>query len=226
MEYSYLLLGLFCSFVFGLIYFFRKDLRKSMLFVGLLVGVSGLFLEYFIWTKDWWQPDLIFGSVIGIEDFLFGFGVAGIILALYPLTFSKVFFDLKEGNNWKLFLLLFGLSNILGFGFFFVFGFNSFHASIIAMIVPSIIIYFFRRDLILPSLFSGILVVILFIPVYNLGFAIDPTAFDWWAKKSINEIFVFGTPLEDLLWFFGTGVYTSLLYPIFANKSFRRRKIK
>src|SRR6266403_2714600 len=67
----------------------RKDLRKMMLWFGIILAILGMFMGYFWWTADWWHPATITGTRVGIEDFISGVGIVGITMAIYPLLFKK-----------------------------------------------------------------------------------------------------------------------------------------
>ena len=86
-TYSYLLMDFGFLIVWLILYFLRKDVRKVMWFVSLPLGFMGPFLEY-VYVNDWWRPLTITGTLLGIEDFLFGFGIGGISAAIYEELFK------------------------------------------------------------------------------------------------------------------------------------------
>jgi hypothetical protein len=55
----------------------RKDQQHEMLKVGFLVGVLSVITCYLWWIQDWWSPQNITGTKIGVEDFLIGFFAGG-----------------------------------------------------------------------------------------------------------------------------------------------------
>src|SRR3989344_8307415 len=76
--------------VFEIIYNSRKDLRRRMLRMGIVVGFAGILSEA-VFFQDYWHPPLVlrFGRFGGIEDFFFGFAFGGICVALYDVVFHK-----------------------------------------------------------------------------------------------------------------------------------------
>ena len=55
-AYGYLLGALFVAVICVIFLLLRPDLRREMVYVGLLAAVGGIFLEYVLWTRDWWHP--------------------------------------------------------------------------------------------------------------------------------------------------------------------------
>ena len=75
-KYSYLIADLTLLFVWIILFWHRKDVRREMLIVSIIFGFAGLLVEP-IYFQDWWHPLTITGTKIGLEDFLFGFWVGG-----------------------------------------------------------------------------------------------------------------------------------------------------
>ena len=73
------------------IFFLRKDLRPILLFMGLLSIPLSLIAEYYWWTNDWWQPQTITNTRIGIEDMLLSFTSVGVSACLYLALTGKAF---------------------------------------------------------------------------------------------------------------------------------------
>ena len=76
-RFAYFLGTMVYVVVWLFLYYFRKDLRKEMLFFSFWVGFLGWFSAYFWWSIDWWHPQEILGTRAGIEDFLIGFTGGG-----------------------------------------------------------------------------------------------------------------------------------------------------
>lgn len=112
-QYTYLILDLCFFIVWLFLFFWRKDTRKEMLVMSCLFGAVGV-VTAFVYTKDWWQPLTIAGTVVGIEDFLFGAMIGGISAVIYEELFKKrlrprrVNAKIKKINNFAfiVFLLL------------------------------------------------------------------------------------------------------------------------
>jgi len=63
--------------------------RKNMIFFGLLLAGPAMIGEYLWWTKDWWHPQTITGTRVGIEDFIASFTHLTIPSFIYKYTFGK-----------------------------------------------------------------------------------------------------------------------------------------
>jgi len=220
MEYhfSYLIGDLSLLFVWLILFLYRKDTRKEMIWISLIFGFAGLFSEL-IYTIDWWGPMTITGTLIGIEDFLFGFAIGGISSIIYEIIFNKKH-SKKEFNfkNKKLYLII-GILIILFFGLFYLFNINSFYSTIIAFIVAIIYMWIKRPDLIKNSLASGFLLII----ISSIGFIIPELITPGWVESvwyftNIPKKIIFFVPLEDIIWFFLAGSFIGPLYEFWKNK--------
>ncbi len=87
-QYTYIIGNLILLAIWAFFFIRRKDTRKEMLTISLIFGFVGPLAEA-IYIKDWWQPLTITGTRIGIEDFLFGFLIGGIISIIYEHLFQK-----------------------------------------------------------------------------------------------------------------------------------------
>lgn len=211
--------------VWLILYMHRKDLRPEMIFMGTLVSLCALILEAFVWTKDWWQPKTITGTVVGIEDALLGFLVGGIIVSIYEEVFKDrlVHIRSKKEHHLKHFLIVIVLSIVIGNYTFFHLNMHSYYASILSMSIPTLAIYFYRRDLIILSLATGAMTTFISIPIYCIIFFFNPNFINIWLHQNISGIMPLGIPIEDLVWFFVTGVFISPLYEFW--KGYRLEKL-
>lgn len=217
-KYTYLLMGV-CFFVIWLILFLiRKDVRREMLIMSLIFGLCGPLTDI-VYYRDWWSPLTITNSVISIEAFIVGFSLGGII----PIIYEEIFKDhLKERRRNKRRRELdtgffFGILTIIGgifFGSHFLLGINSLIATILAMTIPTALIWYKRRDLIKMSLMSGVLTLGIAMIVYSALNFITP---DWvktfWQFKNISNLIVFSVPIDDVIWYFLAGCLIATLYP-------------
>ena len=144
-QYTYLIGNIIGLIIWIFIFLRRKDLRKEMLLLSFIFGISGLFAEI-IYTKDWWQPLTITNTRIGIEDFFFGFIIGGVSAVIYSFLFNKrtkitKVKEMKEKRRDINFLMTLSLMAIITFLGFFILKFNSFVSTILAFIIPIILIY-------------------------------------------------------------------------------------
>src|SRR3989339_609871 len=200
-QYSYLIGDLVLLVFWSILFYLRKDVRKEMLAISLIFGIIGIFTG-FIYFLDWWHPQTITNTTISLEDFLFGFVIAGIASVIDITLFRKKlkFKKLKQKLKSNKILLL-----------VFVF-------AIIFFLILIFFIWFKRKDLILNSLISGILLVIISVPAYLIPEFITP---GWiqasWYFENLSGITFFKVPIEDFIWIFLTGAFIGPLYEFYKE---------
>lgn len=216
-TYSYLLLGMLFFIFWIILFFWRKDTRKPMLFFSFLFGIGGLLVEP-IYTHDWWKPITITGTLVGFEDFLFGFVIGGIATVLYEDIFKKkvkirkksLKIEEKETINFVLLIITFAG---LFFGSFFILNLNTLYSSLISFIFGIAFIFYKRKDLIIDSLVSGILLLVLSFIVYSTLNLITPGWVDeFWYFRNVPYIIFLGVPIDDIIWYFLAGAFIAPLY--------------
>ena len=212
MQYAYLVgVGIF-SVIWFILFWFRKDLRREILSLSIIGGL--LFPLALIFLPDYWNPEHIFSNLLGIEDFLFAFTIAGIGAVLYEIIFKKIHTLCECRKKDPRSLLIIAIIAIFIFASLtFVFGVNSIYANYAAFL--SIFFYFiyFRRDLFWQAIFSGVLVSILMFIFYQIWTRIYPGIIDkWWQLQNISGILIFGVPLEELMWGFTWGLVGGIAY--------------
>lgn len=213
-QLSYLIANAALLLVWLLLFLWRKDTHKEMLIISTLFGIAGLASEP-IYTIDWWQPLTITGTRVGIEDFLFGFWVGGISAVIYEIVFKKKVRPRKIGTNYKPINLV-TLNIVLAllfFGGFFILRLNSFYASIFAFTPLILFIWIKRSDLIINSLFSGLLLSAVGLLWFWVPELITP---GWikthWLFENLSGVLILKAPLEDLIWGFLAGAFIGPLY--------------
>ncbi len=211
-QYAYLFGNLFILFpVWFLLYLHRRDLRVDILIMSLVFGICGPLSELW-YLQDYWQPQTITGTSIGIEDFLFGFFIGGIISVLYLEIFNKHISKKRTRNHPTRFFFLF-ITLIILFVSFYVFGLNSIYASVITFLALAIFIYHKRRDLFVDQLMSGIFLAGMMFLFYLVFLYIFPDAINrWWFLKNISGVLILGIPVEELLWAFSFGLVGGPIY--------------
>ncbi len=223
-QFSYFIGVLPLIAIWLLIFLLRKDLRKEMLSISIMFGIAGLLSEP-IYAYDWWKPLTITNTTIGIEDFLFGFTVAGISSSIYLFLTKKklvghrkfLVFHEKEymgKNKFRFWAEALSIATLF-FVSFFVLKLHSFWASLIAILIPTFYIWYKRPDLILDSLLSGFIIVLVAI-VGSFWFSelITPGWVDHtWLWDNLSGYVIAKAPLEDIIWFFITGL---LIAPYYA----------
>ena len=222
-TYAYLI-GTIVFFVPWVIFFYlRKDLRREMLLTSIAIAFGSVFTAYYWWTKDWWHPETITGTSVGIEDFLLGFSNGGIGAVAYEVFFKKREYKIKDNSSQveglAITLLTFSLLSFLFWGF----ELSSFIASSIAQLAGILLMFYYRRDLLWNGLFSGVLMVLISIPAYLIPEWLSPgTRENSWHYELLSNIRVLGIPIEDLIFYFIFGMWIGPLYELYYSKGLRK----
>ena len=211
------------------LFLWRKDIRKEILIISLIFGILGPFGQV-IYLEDWWSPLTVFGTKVSIEDFLFAFLVGGIASVIYEDIFKKrvkirkVSKEIEKRRNINLVLfMVFGISLFLVFHY--VFGLNTFYSSILLAISEILILYTQRRDLIIDSLVSGILLVLVSSLVYKITTLITPGWIDaFWHFKNTPYIIIWNLPIDDIVWYFLFGAGVGPLYEYWKEGKLIKKK--
>ncbi|MDP1729395.1 MAG: lycopene cyclase domain-containing protein [archaeon] len=228
-QYSYLLGDAVLLIIWFALFFWRKNIRKEMIIISSLFGVAGIIAQ-FVYTADWWHPLTITNTLVGIEDFIFGFSVGGIASIIYEEVFKKRIRlrkaskkrELQEDKNF--FLIGLSLAVIFFISFYFL-KINSFYSSILAFAIPLIYMWLKRKDLIYDSLASGFLLMLVSFLAFIIPEFITP---GWvqsaWYLENLSGIIILKAPLEDIIWFFLAGAFIGPLYEFWKEGKLVKEK--
>jgi hypothetical protein len=229
-QYAYLIGDIILLIVWLILFYWRKDTRKEILIISFIFGIIGLLVDP-VYAIDWWKVSTITNTMPGIESFLFGFATAGIASIIYSELSSKRLKikraqkreDKRKNIN---FLLLLLLGVLLFYGSFFLLHLNSLQSSLPTLLIPTLIIWIKRRDLIINSLTSGFLLMIISFTFYHVPEIIFP---GWlgivWNFNMLSGITIFKVVIEDLIWFFLSGMLIGPLYEYWQEaKLINKRK--
>ncbi len=201
----------FCL-IWALIFSIRKDLRKEMLFMSTIIGILSLLSSYYWWTVDWWRPLTITGTRVGIEDFIMGFTSGGITASLYEVVFKRGLYKRKLHHHAGAgFTILLFLSQTIMWLFWGV-GLTSFWASTISMMLTALIIMVVRKDLILTSFLSGVLMVLISFSFYLTILFISPQWVNQTYLSGLSGIRIINIPIEEFIFWFLFGLVFGPLY--------------
>ncbi len=225
-QYSYLIGCLALLFIWLILFLWRKDTRKEMLIMSALIALLAFPANY-VFSHDWWNPLTITGTLLGIEDFIIGFAGGGIASVVYEDVFKKKIKIRKKSKRVrKLELLLpFVLSLFLFFGSFFILNISSFLSSVIALGIPTLLIWVKRKDLILDSIFTGILLILVSFLFYWVPEIMAPgwvsSAWNW---SNLSGVIILKQPLEDMVWWFLAGLFIGPLYEYWQEGRIANKK--
>jgi len=228
-QYSYLLTGLGFLLVWILLFIWRKDVRKEMILLSVIFGIVGLIAEP-IHIQDWWKPLTITNTAVGIEDFLYGFAVGGIAAVIYEEIFKKRIRmrkigkkkELKRDKSMIIFVSLFLAAFIV---LFYVFNVNTFIGATLLLAVGTLVMWIRRRDLVMDSVASGILILLVSFAVYSVTEIITPgwvRAF--WYFQNVPNIIILNVPIDDIIWFFLAGAFIGPLYEFWQESRLVNKK--
>ncbi|MBI3631970.1 MAG: hypothetical protein HY225_00785 [Candidatus Vogelbacteria bacterium] len=213
-QYAYLIGDLFFALVWLILFSHRKDLRKEMLTMSLIISPLGI--SEIIYYKDYWRPEFIIntGFNFGIEDLLFCFAIGGITAVIYEEVFDKTYSQRRDSRRPK-HLLAIAASIIL---FIFIgnslLGVNSIYVTSAVMLLAGLAIIFIRHDLIKEAMMSGLLIGLAMFLFYTLYFLLlfPGIIQKWWLLKNLSGILLFGVPIEEILWGFCWGFIAGPIY--------------
>lgn len=225
-RYAYLFADMVLLFPVWLFLFIkRKDLRKEILFLGVVVGLFAYLFQYFYFSRDYWRPMYLVGEYAGIEDFLFGFFSAGIAGSVFEWAYGKRFSKRKNRKQvWagvSVAMVLVGLvifhlmTKSLKINSIYTFSFVSY--------LFGIVIVLFRNDLLMDVLMSGIF----FGVYYSLVFLVFNSLFpnfvpEFYFLKNISGIYLAGFPVEETIWGASMGFAVGPLYEFYMGLKFKK----
>jgi membrane-associated HD superfamily phosphohydrolase len=196
-----------------IIFFFRKDLRKEMLWAS-LVGLPFGLVDYFL-IPIYWHPDIVFDLGIkhgfGLESFIFFALMAGISSVIYEFVEKKKLVKIKEDKRHHFLIFIFSIAFFIVLSA--VFPQQIIYNSMISLSVGTAILIFFRKDLLKHIIMSGFI----FTVFYFLIFVVIKEIFlnvvsSFYNLSNIWNISVAGVPIEELLISFTGGMFWSALY--------------
>src|SRR3989339_809171 len=132
---------------------------------------------------------------------------------LVLLVFWSILFYLRKDVRKEMLAI-----SLIFFVSLYILKLNTFYSAIISFLILIFFIWFKRKDLILNSLISGILLVIISVPAYLIPEFITP---GWiqasWYFENLSGITFFKVPIEDFIWIFLTGAFIGPLYEFYKE---------
>lgn len=216
-QYSYLLVCLFFGLVWLTLYLWRKNVRHEMLIMSLIFAPIGLLTEI-IYLHDYWVPQTITRTSVGIEDFFFGFMFGGIAAVIYEEIFKKKI-RIRKKINWKVterktmrIQIILLIAAVLFVDTYLITR-DSFLATIAAMSLSTLVIWTQRPDLIMDSLLTGFLCLMTAAIILSLVSLLTPGWInEFYFPKHLSEIFFLGIPVSDVVWYILVGMFIGPLY--------------
>jgi len=210
--------------VFAVLYYYRKDLRREMIIAGLLLGVVSMLTEHW-YLLDYWHPEDGVRWRISLGDLFYGFFFGGIASVIYEAVTDRHFLKRPDHTrHWSLFLFPVLLLGAVLFIAPLHFGMNSIYTSAVAGAIIASIFLVFRGDLFWDAIISSILFGLITLVGYIVYIAVFPGIIEaWWNMDRLSGVYIFGVPLEELVFAFGMGVVVGPAYEFFAGLRFKKR---
>ena len=214
MTYAYLLLSLWLLAIWIVCFALRPDLRLRMWQASIPGAIAGALAEMWYFA-DYWRPPTMLGiGVIAPEDFLVGFAVTGVAVALYDVVCgTKNVPSLPPRKKGLIAMLVAGLAALLIFSN--VLGYNSCLVSEAMFLLLALWIVMVRRDLWKVALGSGLLTAIAALPAYIVLFGwLFPNYWDtYWLLENPfwRSLVWYHIPLTEILWYASWGFLAGVL---------------
>ena len=226
LKYAYLIGDMALLFpVWIFLFLKRKDLRKEMIFLGIVMGILTYFLEYYYFSRDYWRPMFLIGEYAGIEDFLFGFFGVGIAGSVYEWVYAKRFSKRKNrkqawaGVSVVMILVAMAIFHILTKNL----DINSIYSLSFVSYLFGIVIILFRHDLLQDVLISGVLFGIFYFFVFFAFDKIFPSFVqELYFLDNISGMYFAGFPIEETIWGASMGFAVGPLYEFYKGLSFKK----
>lgn len=200
------------------IFVFRQDLRMKMLIMSCLFAAVGPLADL-IYIQDWWKPETITRTPVGIESAFFGFVIAGVASTLYCVIFHKKnegSSPMKKILSWR-FWGTAVLAIVIFLGGFMVLR-NSFLVTILFQLAILTTIFMMRHDLIKPAVISGFLTLLTIMGVYTLLSILTPGWIqEFWYFKNVAEVSLLNVPIDDFVWYLLVGASLGVYYEFWTQ---------
>lgn len=232
-DYAYLFLTApfvvcwICFYVFG-----SKSSRRHQLKRSLVAAPTGPVAEL-LYFRDYWMPQSVFWTKffsvpVLLEDLLFAFSMAGIGSVCYEVFFRKRRIceaKMLAMEKALLFLLVVSSAYALIWGVTIWGGINSIFATVIVLLLLSLLCLVKRTDLLGPAIFTAVFVSLFVFLVYSVGFLLvynaEQILSGWWylygAPAGIRFCRI---PVTEILWAFAYGFACPVIFTIITKTKY------
>src|SRR3989344_3202134 len=226
-HFAYLFLTLPFLIFWFVLFLTSKPTRAEQVRFSYLGAVIGPLSEI-IYFKDYWLPKSVLFVNVGsfplmLEDVLFGFAIGGIAAVIFEVAFRTKLRKLSHHSkhiikSWAIaFIFILTILILLGLGL------NSIYASAIAFLVASIPIIFYRHDLLLNAVGSGVgVMLVMFVSYYLLFNLVSNTEElmkgQWLIHGTSLDLRFAGIPLTEMAWGFTWGFLAGPFYEFLVNR--------
>lgn len=201
-----------------ILFWLRPSLRREMAVMSGLAVLSGLPLEYFLWTRDWWHPPTIMGTRIGIEDLLFAIANGGLLAVLATVIWHRTF--IPGGRSLPLAVRVLPFAcYVLVAPILVLTGLHSFVATSISTLLGLAVVLNLRHDLAKQAVSSALIGLAIAMPVYWIMEVLFPGIIAAvWDVKHLSGYLITGVPVEDIAWYLYTAAFFGTYYKYVAGQ--------
>jgi hypothetical protein len=224
--YMYLVGASLFMLAWMILYVAAARARHAMLCASLGLAHLGPLLQNWYLT-DYWHPEYVWstriaGAVVGLEDYLFGFGITGLAAGLFQVRSrgrSGAWSVQPLRRTWVRLQVVGGLFVLFLFLLTGLLGINSVHATLIACAAGSIWMFGKAAHWLPSALFAGCGMTLLLWIFYELVLLpLYPNLFDeWWRPSALTGLKLGRVPIEELAWAFAMGVFVAPLVAVCAT---------
>lgn len=219
MQYVWFAWTLIGLAVWFLIYVWKRNLRKEMLWASLWTSPLGLTEPIFV--PEYWTPPSLFNLAertgFDIESIIFSFVVGGLASILYETAFEVVHIPIGASEHRQRRHAYHGLALISPIVFFILFSvltaWNPIYSAVLAVVLGSIGVMLCRPDLVKKILTGGVFFTLLYF-VFFISLVISFPGYVSlvWNLPALSGILILGIPLEEYLFAFSFGMLWASLY--------------
>jgi hypothetical protein len=217
MRYLYLTLGMIFLIPTIVVAISRRDLRRGVVTVALFGAVWGPISEFWFF-RDYWHPQSILGSPL-LEDVIYGAGISATASCIYKVLARQTDVTPKRrqthyreaGATAVLYIVAMIILEM-------VLGFNSILVAIGVYVAASCYIILRRRDLLLASACSALMMGLVALFGYGIGLNFlvqEPSTLShlWLLyNKPLGVTFLGYVPLTEVVWYMAWGSLLGILY--------------
>jgi hypothetical protein len=194
--------------------------RREMLVMSGVFVVIGVPMELLVFSRDWWHPETITGTTVGIEDVIYSIGNGGYMAALYGAVGGGRLITEQAPPGWPMRLAPLAAISLLPLALQRWLGVHSFVGTTLGSAIALLVILSARRDLIRVALATAVIGTVLAIPVYLIMEAVFP---GWiaatWDLRGLSGMVLIGIPIEDLAWYLYTSALWSTYYKFATGRA-------
>ena len=192
-----------------------QEVKRKMLKHGIIGAAIAIATEH-IFIQDYWVPPPVTGikDFYSLEDFIYGFLIVGISLAVYNYLFhleakEGVYKTYRVGSYLLVFFILLAFYILST-----VYHYNSTLVISLAMFAAAMMMIMIRRDLWRKALFSGMIVLAILIFIHLILF--DLLLPGWWHRYWLlangpYAYYIMDIPWIEYIWYFSIGFFMSII---------------